>query len=211
MPSSGSTTSRIASSTSSTASQSPRRRGLARAASARRASVGRRGDGLRRRVLPRHPAQQRALDPGRVLRDAGERDRVLQHLLVRLDLPRPSTASAPGTPRAPPAPRPTGLPTTRSVSTEADAWLIEQPGPRTTRPARPPSGHPHPQRDLVAAGRVDVVHLGVERLPQPAAVRVLVVVQDDLLVHRLQLHPKTLFTCSSPSTRASTSAGVVYR
>ena len=48
------------------------------------------------RVLPRHPAQQRALDPRRVLRDTGERDAVLQHVLVGLDLCR-GPASAPGT------------------------------------------------------------------------------------------------------------------
>src|SRR5262245_51257420 len=51
-------------------------------------SLGRGGetaDDLGRGVLPGHPAQQRALDPRRVLRDAGERDRVLQDVLVRLD------------------------------------------------------------------------------------------------------------------------------
>ena len=45
-----------------------------------------------------------------------------------------------------------------------------------------------PQGHLVAARRVDVVDLGVERLPQSLVVRVPVVVQDDLLVQRLDLH-----------------------
>ena len=47
---------------------------------------------------------------------------------------------------------------------------------------------PHPQRHLVAAGRVHVVDLGVVRLAQPLVVGVAVVVQDDLLVHLLELH-----------------------
>ncbi|CAM5691565.1 hypothetical protein SALBM311S_11073 [Streptomyces alboniger] len=41
----------------------------------------------------------------------------------------------------------------------------------------------HAQGDLVAARRVDVVHLGVA-VPKTTPVRVLVVVQDDFLVHR---------------------------
>src|SRR5690606_35839239 len=43
------------------------------------------------------------------------------------------------------------------------------------------------QRDLVAARRVDVVHLGVAAVAQPGAVRVLVVVEDDLLVESIDL------------------------
>ncbi len=72
------------------------------------------------------------------------------------------------------------------------------------------AGDPDPDRDLVAAGGVDVVGLGVERLTQPAPDGVLVVVQDDLLVQRLGGHPKNLFTCSTPSTNSSISAVVVY-
>jgi len=33
-----------------------------------------------------------------------------------------------------------------------------------------------------------VVHFGIERIPQALVVRVAVVVQDDVLVHRLKLH-----------------------
>src|SRR5262249_54487549 len=76
------------------------------------------------------------------------------------------------------------------------------------------AGQPDPQCDLVPAGRVHVPHLGVVRLAQPAAVRVPVVVQDDLLVHRVQSHtatPKNRFTYSNPRTSASISSRVVYR
>ena len=66
----------------------------------------------------------------------------------------------------------------------------------------------HAQGDLVATGGVDVVDLGVERLAQTLVVGAAVVVQDDLLVHRLHVHRKNLLTCSSPSTSASTSPGV---
>ena len=68
----------------------------------------------------------------------------------------------------------------------------------------------HPQRQLVAARGVHVVHLGRERLAQAAAARVLVVVQDDLLVERLELHhatPKKLCACRTAATRSSTSRG----
>src|SRR5206468_7947462 len=73
-------------------------------------------------------------------------------------------------------------------------------------------GQPHAQGHLVAAGRVDVVHLGVERLGQPAVVRVLVVIEDDLLVHALHRggHANTSRTLLTPRTSASTSSVVVY-
>ena len=55
-----------------------------------------------------------------------------------------------------------------------------------------------------------MVRLGVEGLAQPAAVRVLVVIQDDLLVELLELHQENTFrTCSSPRTSASTSSVVL--
>src|SRR4051794_33227493 len=38
------------------------------------------------RVLERHPSEQGALDPRRELRDTRERDAVLEHVFVRLDL-----------------------------------------------------------------------------------------------------------------------------
>ena len=71
-------------------------------------------------------------------------------------------------------------------SPRSAAWLIEQPSASydtsSTTASVAGAGEVHPQGDLVAAGRVDVVHLGLERLAQPRVVRVLVVVQDDLLV-----------------------------
>ena len=79
----------------------------------------------------------------------------------------------------------TGWPMTRSVSTEAAAWLIEQPSASydtSDDRAVDPAVEVDAQGDLVAARRVHVVHLGLEGLPQPAVVRVAVVVEDDLLV-----------------------------
>ena len=61
--------------------------------------------------------------------------------------------------------------------------------------------------DLVAARRVHVVHLGLVGLAQPLVLRVLVMVQDDLLVHRVELHeatPKNSCARRTPATRAST-------
>jgi hypothetical protein len=165
--------------------------------------------GLGRRVLPRHPAEQRALDPGRVLRDAGERDRVLEHLLVRLD-------------RALGLHQPEELLLHRDglldrladheVGEHGRGRLADRAAGAVVRDVLDhPVGHLDPQRDLVPAGRVHVVDLGVVRLPQAAPVRVLVVVQDDLLVQRVEFHPKTFRTSSRPRTRASTSSRVVYR
>ena len=57
-----------------------------------------------------------------------------------------------------------------------------------------------------------MVHLGVERVAEPRAVRVLVVVEDDLLVQRVDAHeatPKYRLVCASPSISASISWGVV--
>ena len=45
-----------------------------------------------------------------------------------------------------------------------------------------------PQGHLVATRGVDVVHLRLEGLTQPLVVGVLVVVQDDLLVQRVEVH-----------------------
>ena len=106
----------------------------------------------------------------------------------------------------------TGLPTNSSCSTLADAWLIEQPIPSYETSATPVVHDGHTHGHLVAAGRVDVVRLGVERLPQPTPARLLVVVQDDLLVELVELHQaNTPRTLSSPRTSASISSVVVYR
>ena len=99
IPSSGSTTSFIASVTSSTrhgaagagappagprAGRHGRQRGRRSMAHSLLSSIvcSTRPAGCR--VLPRHPGQQRALHARGELRDAGERDPVLQHLLVGL-------------------------------------------------------------------------------------------------------------------------------
>src|SRR6478736_482982 len=69
------------------------------------------------------------------------------------------------------------------------------------------------QGHLVAAGRVDVVHLGLERVAQTRTDRALVVLEDELLVEVHQAgtsSPNIAGTRSSASRRASTSAGVVY-
>src|SRR4029078_12940147 len=71
----------------------------------------------------------------------------------------------------------------------------------------------HAQGDLVAAGRVDVVHLGLEGVAQAGAHRTLVVLEDELLVEVHQTatsSPNIAGTRSSAPRRASTSAGVVY-
>ena len=78
-------------------------------------------------------------------------------------------------------------------------------------------GQAQPQRQRVTARRVDVVHLGAEGLPQPAVVRVAVVVEDDLLVHLLEFHFRPPPSTSKNSwarrrdrANVSTSSSVLY-
>ena len=52
-------------------------------------------------------------------------------------------------------------------------------------------GQLHPEGQLVATGRVDVVHLRLIRVAQTRMLGVLVVVQDNFLVHGLQVHQFT--------------------
>src|SRR5690606_38659207 len=56
-----------------------------------------------------------------------------------------------------------------------------------------------PHGDLVAAGRVHMVDLGVVRLPQSAPLRILVVLQDQLLVHGLGDHRVALTFSLAPA------------
>ena len=164
------------------------------------------------RVLERHPAQQSALHPRRVPGDAGERDPVAEHVLVRLDLAaalrhllervQHREAVLDGL-----ADDEVGEHRRRRLADRAAERLVGDVGDGAAL-------QPHPQRDLVAAGRVDLVRLGVERLAQPRAVRGAVVIQDDLLVQLFELHlsitPKNSRAARTASTSASTSSGVVY-
>ena len=62
----------------------------------------------------------------------------------------------------------------------------------------------HAEGELVAAGRVDVVHFGLERGAQASMMRVLVMIQDDVLVHGIKVHSALPYFASSssiPSTR----------
>src|SRR5260370_27105049 len=168
-----------------------------------------------RRVFPGHPAEQRALDTCRVLRHPFERDRVTEHILVGLDLtaglhePQEFVADGHGLPD--------GL-AGDHVRHDGDACLADGAAERFVRYVREhwlavTVLQRHPECHLVAAGGVDVLHLGVEGLPQARMQRAAVVLQDELLVHRLELHhpvPKNFCACLIPSARASTSSWVLY-
>ena len=80
----------------------------------------------------------------------------------------------------------TFLPITRSVITDAEACEIEQPTASYDTSVDDPAVEVDAQRHLVTTGRVDVVHLGLERVAESLVVGVLVVVQDDLLVQRVE-------------------------
>src|SRR5579875_622103 len=223
MPSSGSTTSCIASSMSASSSLSGAAVSLIRYLLCA---------GPRQCVFESHPAEQRAFHPGRILRDAGERDAVAQHLLVTLH--GASRGHHLGE-------RGDGL--DRLADALADHLLGEdRGGGLADRAALPVVGHVgdvlavvgqrHPQRHLVAADRVDVVHLGGERLSQPPVLRMLVVVEDHILIHLLETHgqappthggaplrpasprlrspTKKSSARRTPATNRSTSSGVLY-
>ena len=68
--------------------------------------------------------------------------------------------------------------------------------------------------EVEAAPGVTVEHLGAERLPQPAVLRVLVVVQDHVLIHLLETQcqplPKKSRARRTPATKRSTSSAVLY-
>src|SRR5690554_1074361 len=201
MPSSGSMTSRRASSTSAAVATLS-----AMICSSR----------LRDRIAQGHPAQQRALDTRRILPHSGERRRIAEEVLAllvqrlalvvheRLEgleelvdalhaLPHDQVVEdrhgGLGDRAALPLPREVG----DGVAVQADA-----------------QGH------LVAAGRVDLVRLahgGRGEVAQAAAVRLSRVVEDDLLVHPFEVAhavtPKNSMTRSRPAMNASTSASVV--
>jgi hypothetical protein len=148
--------------------------------------------GLGGRVLPRHPGEQRALHARGELGDTGERDAVLEDVLVGLHLSLALHELEEGL-----------VDLHRLVDGLAD-HEVGQHGRRRLGDGAAHGvvghvlhhavGQVDAQRHLVAAGRVDVVHLGLERVAQALVVRVLVVVQDDLLVERVEVgaHPSTL-------------------
>ena len=84
--------------------------------------------GLRQRILERHPAQQRALHPRRVLGHAREGDAVADDVLVTLDVTARLPIISPNASTIFSASR-HGLTDHLVVSTEVAAWLIEQPWP----------------------------------------------------------------------------------
>src|SRR4051812_8470996 len=79
MPSSGSTTSRMASVMASA--------GVSVSLMGSPCHVVLRQRSLGDRVLEGHPAEQRALDASRIARDTDERDGILEHVLIGLALP----------------------------------------------------------------------------------------------------------------------------
>src|SRR5680860_516642 len=174
---------------------------------------------LRGRVLPRHPRHQRAFHPRRELGHPRERDPVLEDLLVRLDvsqaLHQAEELAVDGKClRNGLADHQVGHHRGRSL---ADGTTLGGVGHVLHDRIGIRPGQVHPQGDLVPTCGVDVLHLRLERLPQPGMVRSLVVVKDDLLVERVQVlcHPypirKYFLVYSNPSMSTSISAGVVYR
>src|SRR5690606_23771516 len=201
IPNSGSTTSFIASSMSATVA-------LVAGSPMTHLLLLRRRPG--RRVLERHPGQQRALDPRRVLCHPGERHPVLQQFLVRL---HPAT-SGDHLREGRVAPQRLGQrPAVHQFVQHAGGGPADRAPHPLVRDGHPPllAGQPHPYRDLVPAGRVDLVGLTRVRLLQAHAARLLGVVQDDLPVKVVHAHaqPNTFRTCSSPRTSASTSDSVL--
>ncbi len=74
-----------------------------------------------------------------------------------------------------------------------------------------PSVHLDAQGDLVAATRVHMVNLGFEGFAQALAAGVSVVIQDDLLVQRFQIHAKNSRARRVPASSAATSSSSLYR
>ena len=171
-------------------------------------------EGLRRGVLPGHPGQQGALHARGELGDAGERDAVLEGLLVGLD---GALALHQGEELLVDAHRLVDRLADHQVGQHGRRGLRDRAAERVVRHVLHHTvGQVDAQRHLVATGRVHVVHLGLVGVAQALVVGVLVVVQDDLLVQRVelgrhlsQLNLKYERVYSRPSTNASISAGVV--
>src|ERR1700682_2458569 len=206
MPSSGSTTSRIASSRSASSSSL----GAAVSLIVFLQFVA----GLSQSVFECHPAQQRAFHAGRVLGDTRECDAVSQYIFVTLN------GSARRNHLGERRHRRQGVPDALAdhlIGQHRRRGLAD----RTALPVIGNVGDPltvvaqsHPEPDLVAARRVHLKGLGTVRLPQPAVMRALVVIEDHFLIELLQPHcqplPKNSTACRTPATSRSTSSSVLY-
>ncbi len=101
-----------------------------------------------------------------------------------------------------------------SISIDVAACEIAQPRPEnfTSSIVSPSSAERDVDRDLVAAQRVLAVGVRVCGIEHAVPVRILVVVEDDLAVHLVELvHANTLRTVARPSTSWSISSCTVYR
>ena len=108
-----------------------------------------------------------------------------------------------------------GWPITRSVITDVAAWLIEQPSASYDTSSTTARRRRRCTRRVISSPQVGLTWCtsASNGLPQARVVRVLVVVQDDLLVQRVEIHGqstlKYFLVYSNPSMSASISAGVV--
>src|SRR5882757_4822343 len=204
IPSSGSTTSRMAS------SRSPSSSSLGTAVSL----IARLLTGLRHCVFEGHPAQQRTFDPRRVLGHPREGDAVAEYILVALNLAAGRNhlvECRDGLQRIADAPADDQVREhrRRSLADRATLPVVGDVGHRVAV-----VGQRDAQRHLVPACRIHLERLRVIRLPQPAAVRVFVVIEDHFLIDLLQPHcqslPKNSTACRTPATRRSTSSSVLY-
>ena len=172
---------------------------------------------LRDGVLRGHPGEHGALHAGDVAGHPAEHGGVAEQLLVGFD---GAARAHRGAEHVDP------LPQLRNA--EAVSHLDEQRSRRLRDRAAVPfpvHGRHHVgtrrdvqlQRDLVATGRVDLVRLGSRPGLEAEAVRMPGVVEDQLLVERLQFGrrhsdtPKKLTASATPATSWSTSSSVVYR
>src|SRR5690625_3015582 len=203
MPSSGSTTSFSASVTSSaetvvSVDRSTSGRSVAfsvmlpprgrRRRSSRRSLVAL-VDGLRSCVLECHPGQQCTFYSRGELCHTRKRDTVLEPLLVRFDV---AAAVHHGLELIENHHRVVDRLPDEQVVQHRRRGLADRTALRVVRDVldlRAFEVDTH--RDLVSAGGIDVVYLGLVWLPQAFAVRVLVMVEDDLLVKGVQVHVLT--------------------
>src|SRR5699024_1997518 len=163
--------------------------------------------------LPRH---QHALDPGGELRRAEQRHAVPEQLLVPVGAPARADHLLE-----------VGLDRGDLRDGAADQQVRHDRGGGTAHraavgvvgevldPLGAVLGQVQAQRDLVPAGGIDVVDLGIERFAQPGVQRALVVLDDELGVQGGERgaharDPKKSTVWATPATKASTSSAVVW-